>query len=185
MLRRVHGHDVSRFWRDLLLPFFAFALTVSVLPLSHTCSSSLDPHSQAPAGLRTDVTSPVRTTYGRFVATVAPRLSRPRPGRTAPRSRAPLAATVLLWSAPLPALCCTQQRLSAPAGSHARLALPRPAPPPFPGGRARAEVHKAGTGQRRTITGMASRSLRSQCHTDRTTTCTKLTKYSFTVFISS
>jgi len=39
--------------------------------------------------------------------------------------------------------------------------LSRPAPPPFPGGRARAEVHKAGTGQRRTITGMASRSLRS------------------------
>ena len=137
-LRRVHGHDLSRFWRALLLPFFAFALTVSVLPLSHTCSSSLDPHSQAPAGLRTDVTSPVRTTYGRFVATVGPRLSRPRPGRTAPRSRAPLAATMLLRSAPLPALCCTQQRLSAPAGSHARLALPRPAPPPFPGGRARA-----------------------------------------------
>ena len=80
MLRRVHGHDVSRFWRDLLGQFFAFALTVSVLPLSHTCSSSLDPHSQAPAGLRTDVTSPVRTTYGRFVATVGPRLSRPRPG---------------------------------------------------------------------------------------------------------
>ena len=42
--------------------------------------------------------------------------------------------------------------------------LSRPAPPPFPGGRARAEVHKAGTGHRRTITGMASRSLRSQCH---------------------